>query len=645
MKSIRISVLIILYFLISGISPVFSQDNTVKPRIAVKKLTVSDPDNIQLQIISDRVTDSTGLVLKFMNEYELASFNFSGTDESEKTMLDICNKNNIDNIVYGRTYTGSDNSYVIEMSVFSRGKEQTAFTQKGTAETALDIFEASDKLTASIIEEFSGVHIAFGKIHLINTGVEGSFIPYIDGEPFPPDSYTIENLLIGKRTVEIRQMRMLEETVIYSEELLVKENAVTDASFEIPNLLPAEEEVISDYDKIIDKNWDKLKRRDKTARAFNELDSLLSNTPYNLTLADLRAEYKKKRTEWELNLEKLANKEKREFIAGASMGVTVGMVKTQDDGDGKSDSDYDPIDEDKWNDEIHPAPSFGVNLQYQVFNNFYIQTELNYKEISFHDFEGTENYLKIIEIPVLFKLQKQIDIHRFAMYIGPNFYSIEKKTGIFDNDVSPGLFSYLQETREEIDLGITMGLEYGIKRGRHILTAGLRYTSLSLLDYEFYDVDDDDYYKQRLNASVPEIILGYGYNMGGSGRIVTEENKDKWLFPVDAGLMSDITNLTGSSEFYAGFGALKKVTDSLYLGLKGIGASNGGAPLLSIAYTKDPDKRIDNYSAVVMPIYDMVIGAFQYNIGFKKINLGAFLISTLDSSDFIALGLGAGYFF
>ena len=132
MKSIRISVLIILYFLISGISPVFSQDNTVKPRIAVKKLTVSDPDNIQLQIISDRVTDSTGLVLKFMNEYELASFNFSGTDESEKTMLDICNKNNIDNIVYGRTYTGSDNSYVIEMSVFSRGKEQTAFTQKGT---------------------------------------------------------------------------------------------------------------------------------------------------------------------------------------------------------------------------------------------------------------------------------------------------------------------------------------------------------------------------------------------------------------------------------------------------------------------------------------------------------------------------------
>ncbi len=644
MKSIRISVLIILYFLISGISPVFSQDNTVKPRIAVKKLTVGDPDNIQLQIISDRVTDSTELVLKFMKEYELASINFSGTDESEKTMLDICNKNNIDNIVYGRTYTGSDNSYIIEMSVFSRGKEQTAFTRTGRAETALEIFSTADNLTASIIEEFSGVHIAFGKIHLSNTGVEGSFIPYIDGEPFPPDSYTIENLLIGKRTVEIKQKRMLEETVINTQDVIVKENSVTEFSFEIPHLLPDEAEVIEDQNKIIEKNWDKLKRKDKTARAFNELDSLLSETPYNLSLADLRAEYKKKRVEWEANLAELGKKGKREFIVGASMGVTAGMVETRDNGDGKSDSDYDPIDDNKWNKEIHLAPSFGINVQYQVYNSFYIQTELNYKEVSFYEFDGKDNYIEIMEIPVLLKFVKQFDIHRIGVYMGPTFYTVTGSDGAL-NDIDPsGLFNHTEAM--DGGAGLVMGMEYGIKKGRHLLTAGFRYSILSnIMNYSFYDVGDDKDYDQSLTGSVPELILGYGYNLGGSGRIETEENKDKWLFPVDAGLMSDMTNLTGSSDIYLGSGALKKVSDSLYMGLKLIVASNGGAPLLSLAYTKDPDKRIDNYSAVIIPMYDMVIGAFQYNIGLKRINLGAFLISTLNSSEFIALGLGAGYFY
>ena len=645
MKVIRNLLLLFLLFAVIQALPVFSQDNNIKPRIAVKKLTTSDPDNIQLKVISDRVTESTKLVLKFMNEYELAPSDLSGIDESGSLMLDYCNKNNIDNIVYGRTYMGADDIFIIEMSVYSREKEQTALTRTGTAETALDIFEASDKLTASIIEEFSGVHIAFGKIHLINTGVEGSFIPYIDGEPFPPDSYTIENLLIGKRTVEIRQMRMLEETVIYSEELLVKENAVTDASFKIPHLLPAEEEVISDYDKIIDKNWDKLKRRDKTVRAFNELDSLLSNTPYNLTLADLRAEYQKKRSDWELNLEELGKKEKREFIAGASMGVTVGMVDTRDDGDGKSDSDYDPIDDKKWNEEIHPSPSFGINVQYQLYNSLYIQTELNYKEISFYEFDGKENYIEIMEIPVLLKFVKQFDIHRIGFYMGPTFYSVTGSDGALNGIDPSGLFNHTEAM--DGGAGMVMGLEYGLKKGRHLLTAGLRYSVLSkILNYSFYDVEDDDVYDQNLSGTVPELILGYGYNLGGSGRIETEENKDKWLFPAEAGLMLMLNNNDDNTMPFAGIGFLRKFTQSLYAGIKAWGFEQGGIPMLSLAYTKDPDKIIHNYSLTVFPMMGMVIGSFEYNIGINRFSLGAFIGGPMDQGlENMAIGIGAGYYF
>ena len=140
MKNIKNSAFILLFLLIISSVQVFSQDSAVKPRIAVKKLIVSDPENIQLQVISDRVTDNTELVLKFMNEYDLASVDFSGAAESEAALLEYCNKNNIDNIVYGKTYAGEDSSFVIEMSVYSREKEQIVMNQTGTADTVLDIF-------------------------------------------------------------------------------------------------------------------------------------------------------------------------------------------------------------------------------------------------------------------------------------------------------------------------------------------------------------------------------------------------------------------------------------------------------------------------------------------------------------------------
>ena len=646
--------ILVLLVLIIPISGIFGQDSTSgtieKPRIAVKELIVNDTDNIQLKVISERVTDSTKLIMKFMNEYELADTaseysDLSLLEESKKSFLDYCNKNNIDNIVYGKTYMGSDDSFVIEMSVFSREKEQTALTRIGRAETALDIFSAADSLTASIIEEFSGVHIAFGEIHLSNTGVEGSFIPYIDGEPFPADSYTIKNLLIGKRTVEIKQMRMLGESVILTKDVIVKENSVTDTVFEIPHLLPAEAEIIKDHDKIIKKGWNKSKWKQRTTRSFNKLDTLLSDTPYNLTLADLREEYKVKRAEYEANLVELGKKGKREIIVGASIGVNIGNVdKSSNSDNSKDDSPYDPIDTGDWNSENYFSPMVGVNLQYQVFNSFYLQTELNYKEIFISEYDSMDNYIRIIEIPVLFKLTKQFKNNRFSMYMGPAFYKLDKAGGIFDDNYSPPDFTNIHVRDNDIEM--IMGLEYGFKKGRHLLTAGLRYSTMTALEYSFFDSDDNQDYDNRLNVSAAELILGYGYNLGGSGRIETEENRNKWIFPAEAGLMFMLSeHNSGNTEMFAGGGFLRKITKKLYAGIKGIAFTGGGAPMLSIAYTKDPDKIIHNYSFLAFPMMDTFVGAFQYNIAINRFSFGAFAGGPLENIQDIAVGFGAGYYF
>ena len=643
MKSFRFPVLVFILFVITYSVPLYSQEGAAKPRIAVKKLTVSDAENIQLQVISERVTDNTELVLKFMNEYDLTSVDFSGAAESEAALLEYCNKNNIDNIVYGKTYTGEDNSFVIEMSVYSRGKEQTVMTRTGTAETALDIFEASDKLTASIIEEFSGVHIAFGKIHLTGTGVEGSYQPFVDGEPFPENSSQIDNLLIGKRTVEIKQTRMLGETVIDTQEIIVKENSITELSFEIPHLLPAESEVIGEQDRIITKNWDKRKKKEKVTKAFNDIYTLLSDTPWNTSLAELREEYRKKQADYEADYAELMKTGTREFIVGASLGMNISSAEKRIYDDGDSDSDYDPVDIYDWNDESHTGPSLGINVQYQLFNNIYIQTEFNYKEIFLSEYGSMDNYIQMIEIPVLFKLTEQFSRHRFSMYMGPSFYRIIKAGGIFEKDYSSAEFTNLDQV--ENDIGIVMGFEYGYKKDRHLLTAGFRYTNLNILDYSYYNPDKNEDENIGLRASAFELILGYGYNLGGSGRIEKEEDRNKWLLAADAGFMIMLSMDENNTVPLGGFGFLKRITKNYYAGIRGFVFSEGGAPMLSIAYTKDPDIIIHNYSFAVFPIMDTLVGAFQYNIAFQRISLGIIAGGPLESMTDLGIGLTAGYYF
>ena len=89
-----------------------------------------------------------------------------------------------------------------------------------------------------------------------------------------------------------------------------------------------------------------------------------------------------------------------------------------------------------------------------------------------------------------------------------------------------------------------------IRKDRHIYTAGLRITSMNILEYTFFDTQDAQEYSQIMSSTTFELLLGYGYNFGGTGKITAENEEDKWIFPADAGLMF---NLGGSDNNYKYF--------------------------------------------------------------------------------------------
>ena len=272
--------------------PAMLEAQEAKPRVAVIPVLIADKSNIQLNIISNRVTETAGLILRFMNEYEFVKDPAPLSGYSQEEMLAYCTREKIDNLVYGKAIQERDESFTIEMSVFSRETGDTTTTRKEKAESALDIFSTTDRITFSLIEGFSGRHIAFGSIAITFASDKGSFIPFIDGEEFPADTDSFRQVLTGERTIQIKQNRMTGTYVIHTEKITVREGVESRISLIVPYLLEDELEILSDFDKIIEKNRDKTSRKDKVVDAYNKIDSLLSDTPYNLRLSELRDKYR-----------------------------------------------------------------------------------------------------------------------------------------------------------------------------------------------------------------------------------------------------------------------------------------------------------------------------------------------------------------
>ncbi len=93
---------------------------------------------------------------------------------------------------------------------------------------------------------------------------------------------------------------MLGETTIHTQELIIKENTASELSFEIPHLLPAESEVINDHDKIITKNWNRIKKKEKSKKKL--LMSLIHYLPIKTTIFPcliLKMNTKVRKAEWE----------------------------------------------------------------------------------------------------------------------------------------------------------------------------------------------------------------------------------------------------------------------------------------------------------------------------------------------------------
>ncbi len=403
----------------------------LKPRISVFPLENQEKD-LQIEVISRNIQKTIEFNLKMINKYNIIQNAITEYPNSNSWLLAYCEKNNIDDLIFGKAVMQSSGSIIIEMSVFNRHKAAITLTKSETAETVFEIFEAADKLAVEMMGSFSGMHIGFGDLKFINNGDKGKYSVYIDNVFAGEDIEDFPKVLYGERHIKITQVRMFEETAIYDNNIIVTENKTTEVLFSIPGFLEKESKAISQEEIYIDKNWDNKYSGSSIDKSFDKLLKLLGTVTYSQTAIDKKKEVEDKLAQWN------AKKKEEGLTRGLSildkrLGVTafggINLMYPR----------YEETNLSGWESVLTANPKFGASISVNMLSYLAFQVELTYT-MATADYENP-NYLskgadfELLEIPALL-------IFRFPPYKVFNIYG----GGVFQLHVGDSQYGFIKDS-------------------------------------------------------------------------------------------------------------------------------------------------------------------------------------------------------
>lgn len=230
------------------------QEETEQARVAVIP-PVNTIGNSQYDIIGTTIADTISVTLKLIGNYTVVPVSGAPEDQTISGLASIARELRLDNIIFGTTAEGADESIIFDVSVYDRATDSIIVTHQESAENYFDTFKAADNMVISIVESFSDTHVGWGTILLSNEGSPGAYDIYIDGTILGSSQSSLSNILIGNRNVQLKQDRPFGEFILLDETVNVEEEETVVVPFSIPSLLEAEEDRFQEIDKRIEEAW------------------------------------------------------------------------------------------------------------------------------------------------------------------------------------------------------------------------------------------------------------------------------------------------------------------------------------------------------------------------------------------------------
>ncbi|MFP4364562.1 MAG: hypothetical protein ACLFR1_11930 [Spirochaetia bacterium] len=298
MKTVR-SVCIIIALLAISVLGMYAQDeNTVTVGVLPIR---NNSERSHYDMPAGSATRLLILNLGLMNEYDVFEIPEEEiTDTDIETIREYAEMDNVDNVIFGTLET-EGSGVVINLTVYDRAEDRFTIEHEVESRDIFEIFEVMDTATYDLVEAFSGVHIGFGTLEIVNTGASGEYVVFLNGNMLEAEQSEFDDILIGDYRLEIQQNRMFGRYRVLTRDIVIQEERTTEVEFSIPEQTQREEEALSSVQQEIDNNIGT--DPDVVQSAFNRAFSLLEDTSYSDALTQMREDLEEQYENWQQGLQ------------------------------------------------------------------------------------------------------------------------------------------------------------------------------------------------------------------------------------------------------------------------------------------------------------------------------------------------------
>jgi hypothetical protein len=110
------------------------------------------------------VADSVELSLDVLQRYDVSRLPPADPVKDLDRVRAYCQKNRIDQAILGSGSALPEGGYSFRLVVYDRKKDSITTDQQGASKGALDMFDVTDALVASLLDGLSGTHLLFGSL-------------------------------------------------------------------------------------------------------------------------------------------------------------------------------------------------------------------------------------------------------------------------------------------------------------------------------------------------------------------------------------------------------------------------------------------------------------------------------------------------
>jgi hypothetical protein len=156
-----------------------------------------------LAAVLSSVADSVELTLVCLDRYDVRRLAPADPTRELQKIRAYCEENRIDQAICGSGSARTGGGYLFRLVVYDRRTDSLTISREGASTGALDMFDVTDELVASLLDGLSGTHLLFGSL-AVQTEPPGAVVS-VNGKDVGPAPVALRGLPVGALRISARR--------------------------------------------------------------------------------------------------------------------------------------------------------------------------------------------------------------------------------------------------------------------------------------------------------------------------------------------------------------------------------------------------------------------------------------------------------